>query len=176
MNKHQTNSPTSSARAAVSLRKASLQDIDVLVPFINRSFARDNDFKSTERTNRTQVAEYLEKGCFFLMENVKEDRRDLLGLVYTELRQNNRGYIGMVAVNPDLQSAGLGSQLLEAGEHFCRDHQCKVIEISVINRRPDLVAWYQRRGYIVTGEAPYARPEILILPCHFILMEKDLQS
>jgi hypothetical protein len=76
---------------------------------------RDNDFKTTERTNHAQVVEYLHKGTFLIMEEPARGPRELLGLVYTELRANNRGFIGMVAVNPDRQSAGLGIQLLEAG-------------------------------------------------------------
>ena len=176
MNLHQTGSPTSKTNLAAHLRTAASEDIDLLAPFINRSFARDNDFKTTERTNHAQVAEYLRKGTFLIMEEPAQGTREILGLVYTELRANSRGYIGMVAVNPDRQSAGLGTLLLEAGERLCLEHQCKVIEISVINRRPDLIAWYKRRGYKITGEAPYHRPEILILPCHFILMEKDWQE
>jgi ribosomal protein S18 acetylase RimI-like enzyme len=175
MNLHQTASPTCKTNLAAHLRPAASEDIDLLVPFINRSFVRDNDFKTTERTNHAQVAEYLRKGTFLIMEEPAQGTREILGLVYTELRANSRGYIGMVAVNPDRQSAGLGTLLLEAGERLCLEHQCKVIEISVINRRPDLIAWYKRRGYKITGEAPYHRPEILILPCHFILMEKDWQ-
>jgi ribosomal protein S18 acetylase RimI-like enzyme len=176
MNLHQTASPTCKTNLAAHLRTAASEDIDLLVPFINRSFVRDNDFKTTERTNHAQVAEYLRKGTFLIMEELAQGTREILGLVYTELRANSRGYIGMVAVNPDRQSAGLGTLLLEAGERLCLEHRCKVIEISVINRRPDLIAWYKRRGYKITGEAPYHRPEILILPCHFILMEKDWQE
>jgi GNAT superfamily N-acetyltransferase len=96
---------------------------------------------------RRQVTDYLRNGFFLLL----EDTVGLLGLIYTELREDNRGYIGMIAIDPDRQGAGIGTRL-----------------------RPDLVAWYQRKGYRVVGEAPYVRPEILVMPCHFILMEKTL--
>ena len=152
------------------LRLATTDDADRLVPFINRAFAPDNYFKRTERTNSPQVAEYLRKGFFLLL----EDSVGLLGLIYTELRENNRGYIGMIAIDPDRQGGGIGTRLLQIGEEFCRKQGRSIIEISVVNLRPDLVAWYQRKGYRVVGEAPYVRPEILILPCHFILMEKTL--
>jgi ribosomal protein S18 acetylase RimI-like enzyme len=152
------------------LRLATIDDTDLLVPFINRAFAPDNYFKRTERTSASQVADYLRKGFFLLL----EDTAELLGLIYTELRQNNRGYIGMIAIDPDRQSSGIGTRLLQIGEEFCREQGSSVIEISVVNLRPDLVAWYQRKGYRVVGEAPYVRPDILILPCHFILMEKTL--
>jgi ribosomal protein S18 acetylase RimI-like enzyme len=152
------------------LRLATTDDVDQLVPFINRAFAPDNYFKRTERTNPSQVAEYLRKGFFLLL----EDGGELSGLVYTELRENSRGYIGMIATDPDRQRSGIGTHLLQIGEEFCRNQGSSAIEISVINLRPDLIEWYQRKGYQIVGEAPYVRPELLILPCHFILMEKNL--
>jgi ribosomal protein S18 acetylase RimI-like enzyme len=162
--------PTLTSDLVSHLKTATPKDAARLVPFINRVFARDNYFKSTERTNAEQIAEYLRKGTFLL----KEDENGLLGLIYIELRDNAHGYIGMVAVDPDRQSMGAGRELMKAGEQFCRDHDCRLIEISVIDRRPELIAWYQRQNYKIVGEAPYIRPEVLILPCHFILMEKEL--
>ena len=156
--------------SVAGLRLATIDDTDLLVPFINRAFAPDNYFKRTERTSPSQVAEYLQKGFFLLL----EDTVGLLGLIYTELREDNRGYIGMIAIDPDRQGSGIGTRLLQIGEQICRERGSSVIDISVVNLRPDLVAWYQRKGYQNVGEAPYVRPEILILPCHFILMEKIL--
>jgi ribosomal protein S18 acetylase RimI-like enzyme len=152
------------------LRLATTDDVDQLVPFINRAFAPDNYFKRTERTNPSQVAEYLRKGFFLLLEEAGE----LSGLIYTELREHSRGYIGMIATDPDRQGGGIGTRLLKIGEEFCHNQGSRIIEISVVNLRTDLVAWYQRKGYHIVGEAPYIRPEILTLPCHFILMEKSL--
>jgi ribosomal protein S18 acetylase RimI-like enzyme len=166
-----TSTPAFGSDLVPQLRTATPEDAVQLVPFINRVFARDNYFKRTERTNSDQIAEYLQKGTFFL----KEDGDGLLGLIYIELRDNGHGYIGMVAVDPDRQSRGAGRELMKAGEQLCRDHGCRLIEISVIDRRPELIAWYQRQGYKIVGEAPYIRPEVLILPCHFILMEKELR-
>jgi ribosomal protein S18 acetylase RimI-like enzyme len=157
-------------KTVAGLRLATIDDTELLVPFINRAFAPDNYFKRTERTNPSQVAEYLRKGFFLLL----EDTVGLLGLIYTELREHNRGYIGMIAIDPDRQGSGIGTRLLQIGEKFCHEQGSKIIEISVINLRPDLIAWYQRKGYQIVGEAPYVRPEILLLPCHFILMEKGL--
>ncbi|WP_433983488.1 GNAT family N-acetyltransferase [Tunturiibacter empetritectus] len=146
------------------LRLATTEDADRLVPFINRTFAPDNYFKSTERTNPSQVAEYLRKGFFLLL----EDAGGLFGLVYTELRENSRGYIGMIATDPDRQRGGIGTHLLQIGEEFCRNRGSCVIEISVVNLRPDLVAWYQRNGYQIVGEAALRPPRISYpsLPLH----------
>jgi N-acetylglutamate synthase-like GNAT family acetyltransferase len=153
-------------------RLATTADIESLVNFINKAFARDNYFKRTERTNSEQIAGYLKKGDFLLL----EEQDELVGLVYVELREDGRCYIGLLTVNPVRQSSGIGRQLMQSAEDFCRDRGCFIAEIDVINLRPELVDWYSRQGYQVVGEAPYPRPEILIQPCHFIAMQKDLPA
>jgi N-acetylglutamate synthase-like GNAT family acetyltransferase len=165
----QTN--TSSSAPAYS-RLATTADLELLVKFINRAFVRDNYFKRTDRTNSEQVTAYLQKGNFLLL----EEQGELVGLVYAELRENGRGYIGLLTVNPDRQARGIGRQLMQCTENFCRDHGCSIAEIDVINLRPELVDWYRSQGYRVVGELPYPRPEILIQPCHFIAMQKNLPA
>jgi len=151
-------------------RLATTADLELLVKFINKAFARDNYFKRTERTNSEQITEYLQKGDFLLL----EEQGELAGLVYAELREDGRGYIGLLTVNSVKQGRGIGRQLMQSAEDFCRDHGCSIAEIDVINLRPELVDWYRGQGYQVVGEAPYPRPEILIQPCHFIAMQKSL--
>jgi len=153
-------------------RLANPADLDLLVSFINETFVHDNYFKRTTRTSHELMAEYLQKGQFLLLE---EDGK-LIGLIYAELRGEGRGHLGMVAVDPEKQRSGIGRQLQQAGEEFCREHGCHIVDLSVVNLRPALVTRYQQLGYRVVGEAPYERPEILLQPCHFILLEKDLPS
>jgi N-acetylglutamate synthase-like GNAT family acetyltransferase len=153
-------------------RLATAADLELLVKFINKAFVRDNYFKRTDRTNSEQTTEYLRKGNFLLL----EEQGELIGLVYVELRKDSRGYIGLLTVNPNKQGRGTGSQLMQSAEDFCRDNGCSIAEIDVINLRPELVDWYCGQGYRVVGEAPYPRPEILIQPCHFISLQKNLST
>ena len=153
-------------------RLATTADRELLVDFINKAFVRDNYFKRTNRTNSEQMTQYLQKGDFLLL----EERGELVGLVYVELRDNVRSYIGLLTVNPDKQGRGTGRQLMQSAEDFCHNHGCPIAEIDVINLRPELVDWYRGQGYRVIGEVPYPRPEILIQPCHFIAMQKNLSA
>jgi GNAT superfamily N-acetyltransferase len=65
-------------------------------------------------------------------------------------------HLGLLSVDPRLQARQLGRGLLTAAEDFARDHGAKRIRMSVINVRDTLLAWYERRGYVPTGESePY---------------------
>ncbi len=65
-------------------------------------------------------------------------------------------YLGMLTVRPDLQSAGLGRQLIAAAEDYARSFGAAVMEMTVIKQRRELIEWYIRRGYRVTGrEEPF---------------------
>jgi GNAT superfamily N-acetyltransferase len=61
-------------------------------------------------------------------------------------------YLGMLTVQPALQGAGLGRQLIEAAERWTVDHWgSRAMHMTVIAQRPELMAWYERRGYRRTG-------------------------
>ncbi len=59
---------------------------------------------------------------------------------------------GKFAVRPALQSAGLGKRLLAACEHWLATQWGGgVMTLTVIQGRPELRAYYERRGYRITG-------------------------
>jgi len=55
-------------------------------------------------------------------------------------------------VRPDRQDRKLGRRLMAAAEAFARAHGARRMRMQVINVRDTLIAWYQRRGYALTGE------------------------
>ena len=61
-------------------------------------------------------------------------------------------FLGMLAVDPERQDAGLGRQMLDAAEAYALDRGALHIRMTVITQRQELIAWYQRRGYRRTGE------------------------
>ena len=62
-------------------------------------------------------------------------------------------YLGMLTIQPTMQGAGLGRQMLEAAERRAMKHwSSREMHITVIVQRTELIAWYQRRGYRLTGE------------------------
>jgi GNAT superfamily N-acetyltransferase len=61
--------------------------------------------------------------------------------------------LALLAVRPALQGNGIGRQMLAAAERYAREHfAARFMELTVIADREELIAWYERRGYQVTGE------------------------
>lgn len=71
-------------------------------------------------------------------------------------------YIGMLAVLPGVQAGGLGRQLLTAAETCAREvFGARIAEMTVISEREQLIAYYQRRGYVLRDERrPFPDPAI----------------
>jgi GNAT superfamily N-acetyltransferase len=62
-------------------------------------------------------------------------------------------YFGMFAVRPTLQAGGIGSAVLAEAERFARaEWGARSMRMTVIRQREDLLSWYERRGYVPTGE------------------------
>jgi GNAT superfamily N-acetyltransferase len=104
----------------------------------------------------------------------------LLGTVWLEPRENGVWYLGLLTVRPELQNRQLGRSLLAAAEDFTREGGARRIRMAVVHLRDTLIAWYQRRGYSLTGETEpfpchdqrFGRP--LRDDLHFVVLEKEI--
>jgi len=76
----------------------------------------------------------------------------LLGTVWLEPKDSTTWYLGLLTVRPDQQARGLGKTILAAAEDFVRAHGGTRIRMTVLYVRETLIAWYERRGYALTGE------------------------
>ena len=77
---------------------------------------------------------------------------ELLGHVWLEPQAGEVWYLGLLSVRPDRQDQKLGRALLGAAEAFAQHRGARRMRLTVINVRDTLIAWYQRRGYALTGE------------------------
>jgi ribosomal protein S18 acetylase RimI-like enzyme len=59
----------------------------------------------------------------------------------------------MLTVDATLQGGGLGRRLIDQAEAIARTRfAADRMEMTVIVQRTELIAWYERRGYALTGE------------------------
>jgi len=150
-------------------RVASLADAEALARLINAAFRVEEPFIEGDRTNPQGVRAYLGKGKFLLA----DDASGLAGCVYVEIR-GDRGYLGLLGVDPPRQGLGLGRKLMDAAENFFREAGCFAVDLRIISARTPLPSFYRHLGYLETGTAPFAPDVPAKVPCHYILMSKTL--
>jgi len=158
-----------SPEGAIRIRQADAGDIEPLARLINAAFRVEQDFIDGERINPDGVRAYMQKGKFLLA----EDAAGLAGCVYAELR-GNRGYLGLLGVDPQRQGSGLGRKLMEAAEYYFRQAGCQAIDLRIVSGRTPLPAFYRHFGYAETGTSKIPAEVPLKVPCHFVHMSKSL--
>jgi GNAT superfamily N-acetyltransferase len=154
---------------ALGFRTAALADADSVVRLINAAFRVELPFIEGDRIDAIGVRSYMDKGKFL----VAEDAIGLAGCAYVELR-GDRGYLGLLAVDPPRQGTGLGRKLMDAAEHYFREASCRAIDLRIVSARTPLPAFYRHLGYFETGTAPFAPDVPVKVPCHYILMSKSI--
>jgi ribosomal protein S18 acetylase RimI-like enzyme len=75
----------------------------------------------------------------------------IIASVWLEPAEPETCYLGMLTVNPSRQADGLGRALLAQAECFAADGGARKMQLTVIEQREGLIAWYERRGYRRTG-------------------------
>lgn len=170
----------------MTIAAASLNDIPELLPLVNSAYRGEASRKgwTTEadllagelRTDAADLSRLLQNQDAVIL-LCRDAAGQLLGCVYLDKR-GERLYLGMLSVWPELQAGGIGRRLLEAAEEHAATRHCKSIYMRVLSGRHELIAWYERRGYRLTGERqPYDAPEQFGTPLkdlEFVVMEKPV--
>ena len=135
--------------------------------------------------------EFVRKPEAHLLVYREAPERPLLGTVWIEPKKNEASslasknkdatwYLGLLTVRPDSQARGLGKEILSAAEDFVRAQGGNRISLTVLHVRSTLIAWYQRRGYALTGETEpwHYDDQRFGIPLrddlYFVVMEKSL--
>lgn len=112
---------------------------------------------------------------------VRDGRSRALASVYLREPTDGQAYLGVLAVSPQCQGKGLGSALIDLAEAWAGERWgAHSLRMSVINKRADLIAYYERRGYERTGEVepfPYGDERFGVPKAddlEFVLLRKRL--
>src|ERR1700751_3764702 len=148
----------------MQVRVAETRDADAIVSVINAAFRLAEGFLiDRDRIDLETVRELFQKGTFLVAgDNV------VCGCVYVEPRDGNRSYLGLLAVDPQLQKSGLGYQLMRAAEAYCAKAGSRFMDLRIVSVRKELPAFYQRQGYVETGTEPFPLELNPKVPCHFV--------
>jgi GNAT superfamily N-acetyltransferase len=94
---------------------------------------------------------------------------------------DDKGYLGMFVVRPDLQGRGFGRSFMREAEMTAhRIWGVTRMSMSVISLRRELIAYYERCGYALTGERlpfPFDGLSVaLVEGIELAVMEKELPA
>ena len=145
----------------LSFREADIADIPQIVALVNISYrskelkgwTSEADLVEGNRTDHQQVRQLLLDNSKVL---VMFKAEELIGCVHVH-KKNATCYIGMLTTHPAVQNRGLGKTILELTEQYSiKNYAVSIFEMSVLSIRKDLIGFYIRRGYKLTGESePY---------------------
>ena len=112
-------------------------------------WAAEADLLEGTRTNKADIESLIAKKDSMILLCV--EGAEIIGCVHLEL-SGAECRLGMLVVKPGFQSRGIGKQLMQAAEAAVRDTWgARLIAMSVISVRHELIAFYERRGYRRTG-------------------------
>ncbi len=151
------------------MRAAEPADASAIARLVNAAFRPERFFTDADRTDPEKVGVLLQKGKFLLL---VEDGV-LAGCVYVELR-GERGYFGLLAVDPQRQRSGIGARLIAAAEQHCRSAGCRFMDLTFVNVRQELPAYYRQFGYVENGTLPFPADQVTTIPVHLVQMSKPL--
>ncbi|MDZ4299018.1 MAG: GNAT family N-acetyltransferase [Moraxellaceae bacterium] len=141
----------------VHIRKARLTDAQAVTKLVNRAYrpeagsegwTHESALVSGNRVDQSKVAIAIQSGTVL----VGSDERGLIGCIQVEV-VDRVAHIGMLAVDPSIQTLGIGKLLLAHAEELAvQKFDAEVAVLVVIAARTELVEYYLRRGYSMTDE------------------------
>jgi predicted N-acetyltransferase YhbS len=142
------------------IRTATPSDIPALHALVESAYRGDDarrgwtheaDLLDGQRTDPAALREIIDDPGQRILVAVNDTT--IVGCVQIARKQRGTAYLGLLSVSPLQQANGLGKQLIAAAEHSARaEFGAHIMEMTVIRQRAELIAFYERRGYSLTGE------------------------
>jgi len=140
-------------------RKAKIEDIAEIVSLVESAYRGETsrngwtteaDLLDGQRTDHNEISSLIRQPDSEII--LCEEQTMLLASVHI-VNKTSSAYLGMFAVDPQQQGKGIGKAVLSYVESQIKNQwSCKSIEMTVIKQRNELIRWYQKRGYEITGE------------------------
>lgn len=142
------------------IKKATTADLPALHALVEgayrgdsarRGWSHEADLLDGQRTDVEELNDLLTDPAQVVL--VAEQDGALIGCVAVTDKGQGTTYLGMLSVDPDRQAGGLGRRLVRAAEAQAVERfGATRMEMTVIHSRAELIAWYERLGYGLTGE------------------------
>jgi ribosomal protein S18 acetylase RimI-like enzyme len=142
----------------LAFRTATLADIPALIELVTSAYrgqasragwTTEADLLDGQRVDAQGLQADIEHENSLVL--LAERNGELLACAHVAI-EDGAGYFGMFSVRPTLQGSGIGKAMLAEAERIAREQwKLPAMRMTVIDVRDELIAFYQRRGYVRTG-------------------------
>lgn len=143
--------------------KAELVDAEEVAALINAAYRGESsragwtteaDLLDGLRTTTPEIASIIKREDAFILIGVLNDQ--IVACMCCELQiisGKSTAHFGMIAVKPILQNRGYGAEIIQAAEAMTlRQWRVAGFHMAVISIRNELIAFYEKLGFLRTGE------------------------
>ena len=170
----------------LAFRQARLDDTETIVALVNGAYRGDTsrrgwtteaDLLDGQRTDTGEIADLIATPDNMLLLALASGR--IVASVHI-MKQAEDAYLGMLTVDPLQQGRGIGKQLMRQAEGVAKEAwKAQRMQMTVISVRQELIAFYERQGYVMTGELqPFPKEERFgipkVFPLQFAVLTKPL--
>jgi len=177
----------------LTYRIATLLDCESLSLLINSCFRGESSCQgwTTEhwlvggqRINVEMLTDIINDNTSIILVFFDPTEKFLVGCARLQHKPiTKRAYLGLITVRPDLQMQGYGKFIMSVAENYAINNwNIEYIEMTVIIHRSELIAYYNRRGYVNTGRRePFPMHDIRAgIPkrtdLEFFVLEKSMKK
>lgn len=162
---------------------STLEDVSALEKLVNSAYRGETSKQGwTTEANLLQGKRIDANELSLLIQNKENTilkftkNNTIIGCVLL-VNKGDKIYLGMLTVSPNLQNSGIGKQLLKEAEAHALKLNINKIVMTVISIRKELIAWYNRHGFVDTGARepfPLNNTDAVISkqPLEFVILEK----
>jgi ribosomal protein S18 acetylase RimI-like enzyme len=174
--------------ASYHFRRATPQDVTAIVALVESAYRGDQsregwtteaELLDGQRTDAEEIEAITASEHARIV--LAECAGELLGSMLL-VPEPGALYLGMLAVRPLLQGRGVGRALIGEAERVAHAEARTCLRMTVIGQRTELIAWYARHGFALTGERepfPYGQPRFGLPKrpdLYFAVLEKRLDG
>jgi GNAT superfamily N-acetyltransferase len=190
-----TNMPFKS-KSDLLFSPAKAEDAERVTEVINSAYAVELGdtgiaFKSGDRTNLAEVQKWIRhphKHTITVRDarghssspETKNDAslmapENIIGVyVYKLMKDEPKAFFGPLAVHPRVQGNGAGKLIVEEICERARSDNCTHVQIDTVDKRTDLIPWYEHLGFKNLGTRDFPQLSTLTRPVKAVIMERPL--
>jgi GNAT superfamily N-acetyltransferase len=161
------------AAGTIELRVATHDLVDQMVVLINRAYLSEAHLKHGDRTNAAELHNMLDNGPGVFWVGFIDGK--LACCVNVRSVSEENVYFGFLSVEDAYQGKGIGRGIVRFIADVARKAQYKRLELWALELRQELIVYYEKEGFRITGSCPFHSPQ-LKQKCDFVVMHKELEQ